>query len=261
MWPAPFDPADVPAVPRDLIRYTCGHEDVEEYARSGYEVASMMNLALLKHTGRLVSDFHDVLDFGCGTARVARQLHARGSVSGCDVNADVIAYCRSAVPRATFVRSELWPPLPYEDASFDLVCSFSVFSHLRRDAEQAWLAELERVGRPGCVYLLSVQGDWMIEATLGAERASAERAGFYYREVHQRHGSRLDFPAYYESSYHTSQWIRQNWDFEIIDVIRGEHASQYLSGDLAFEPSGDVPALRPMGQDLVVARKRQGALA
>lgn len=259
MWPSALDLVDLPEVPRDLVRYTCGHEDLEEYVRSGYEVASMMNLALLKHTGHLLTEVGDVLDFGCGTGRVTRQLQPRGSVSGCDVNSEVVAYCRAAIPSAAFTQNALWPPLAYADESFDVVCSFSVFSHLREDAERAWLAELARVGRPGCVYLLTVQGDWMIEATLGEERSAAEAAGFYYRQVHQRHGSSLDFPDYYESSYHTSDWIRRHWDLEVLDVIKGDDPGRYLSGDLAFEPHGTVPLLRPMGQDLVVARRPEAA--
>jgi SAM-dependent methyltransferase len=245
-------------VPVDLIRYTCGHEDHAEFLRSGAEVATMLNLALLKHTGRPVSGYPRLLDFGCGAGRVTRFLDA-ASVTGCDVNPQVIDQCRRLLRRGRFDCTGLMPPLPYSDGAFDLVCSFSVFSHLREDVEQVWLRELVRIGAPGCVYLLSVQGDWMIEATLPADEAEAARAaGFTLREVHLRNGSSLDFPDYYESSYHTSSWVRENWSthFEVLDVIRGDNPVRYLSGGLQFAPAGQIPVLRPLGQDLVVARKR-----
>ena len=44
--------------------------------------------------------------------------------------------------------------------------------------------ELVRVGKPRYVYLLTVQGDWMIEQTLAQEVEKARAAGFYFRTVH-----------------------------------------------------------------------------
>ena len=260
MWPVTADPAAYrdPVVPTDLIRYTCGHEDYEAYLLSGFEVASMLNLALHKHVGRLVSDFCDVLDFGCGAGRVSRHLHPAGSLSGCDVNARVASYAEQTITHGSFHANALMPPLLYPDGAFDLVCSFSVFSHLRLDVEQAWLGELARVGRRGCVYLITVQGDWMIDMTLGALAQSAREQGFSFRRVHRRHRSPLDFPDYYESSYHTSAWIREHWSehFDVLDVVKGDDPGRYLAPGQAFAPGGDVPLVRPMGQDLVVAVKR-----
>lgn len=203
MWPIAQDPRAYhdPVVPTEFIRYTCGHEDYDAYLLSGFEVASMFNLALWKNFGRLVSDFSETLDFGCGSGRVARFLNPSGQLYGCDVNGPLVKYCKRSMPRGEFRKNRLMPPLKDADQKFDLVCSFSVFSHLRQDVEEAWLAELARVGARGCVYLLTVQGDWMIEATLTQEEADAARAdGFYFRAVHQRHGAEMDFPDYYESS-------------------------------------------------------------
>lgn len=244
------------AVPPELIRYTNGHEDLDEYLRSGFEVATMLRMALDKYFHRQPREFQRVLDFGCGSGRIAQFLAADTTLIGCDVNEQLVAYCARAIPEASFHPSPLMPPLTFSDASFDLVFSFSVFSHLRKDVERQWLAELSRVGSRDCIYLISVQGDWMIEATLEAEMAAAKAAGFYFRKVHARHGGDLDFPDYYEASYHTAAWIRQHWSeyFQIIDVIKGDDVTRYLAPGQAFEPGGAIPRLRPMGQDLVVAR-------
>lgn len=240
-----------PNVPADLMRYTCGFEDPAEYDRTGLEVATMLDLALLLHTGRRVADFDTVLDFGCGSGRLARHMRPAGVLHGCDVNRQVVQWCDAHLPHGQFHQNGLLPPLRFGAGEFDLVYSFSVFSHLRLDVEQAWLAELARVGAPGCVYLLTVQGDWMIEATLGEAADAAREAGFLYREVHQRNADVLDFPDYYESSYHTSDWIRREWaaHFDVVDVIKGDDPARYVA-------PGDVPSFRPMGQDLVVAVKR-----
>ena len=257
-WPAVKDLADPrKQVPSKFIRYTCGHTDYDSYLRGGLEIATMFNLALRKHTGRVMADCESVLDFGCGSGRVARFMNPK-RLYGCDVNEPIVAFCQESLPHGDFHRNALMPPLKYGSGMFDLVCSFSVFSHLRLDVEEAWLAELARVGAPGCVYLLTVHGDWMIEQTLGAEADIARERGFFFRQVHRRHFSKMDFPSYYEASYHTSSWVREIWTayFDVLEVIKGDDPTRYLSGDLAFAPSGDVPQLRPMGQDLVVAVKR-----
>jgi len=260
MWPVStkFSDYATPETPVELIKYTCGTESAEEFLRSGFEAASMFNLALKKYAGRLFADFATILDFGCGCGRITRFVGTEGELFGCDVNPVVVNFCKTHFPRASFYKNSLMPPLIYRDGLFDLIYSFSVFSHLRQDVEDAWLAELARVGAPGCIYLLTVQGDWMIEATLGAEAAAARNAGFYYRRVHQRHNIATDFPDYYESSYHTSTCIKAQWSrhFDILAVIKGDDSGRYLGENMAFAPLGTVPLLRPMGQDLVVARRR-----
>jgi SAM-dependent methyltransferase len=245
-----------PKVPKDLMRYTCGHEDRREYERSGFEVASMLTLASLKHFGCTVDELGRVLDFGCGAGRLIPYLKPL-RMTGCDVNQLLIDFCRAAFDGPNFEAIDPMPPLPFATASFDAVVSFSVFSHLNEPTERAWLEELHRVGSDNCVYMLSVQGDWMIEQTLGNEAEVAWQEGFYFRTVHQRHGNALDFPSYYESSYHTSSYIRQEWSpyFDIVEIIKGDDPKRYLPAGITFEEQG-YATIRPMGQDLVVARKR-----
>jgi len=248
-----------PEVPADLVKYTCGPISFEEFLRSGAEVYTMLDLAARKHGNRKMRQFGSILDFGCGCGRILRFLAgASPALHGCDINAKVAAVAGQSVPTAQVYQNALTPPLRYEDAEFDLVYSFSVFSHLTQQVEDEWLKELVRVGKPGCLYLLSVHGDWFIEATLGPDADAARAAGFSIRNVHERSGIDLDFPAYYEASYHTSEYIRRAWTayLEIVDIVRGDDPSRYLWNDLQFEPLGTLPAVRPMGQDLVVGRKR-----
>lgn len=242
-----------PAVPPDLMQYTCGTTDFNEFLRSGMEVATMLSLAAREYFGNSLNDFTRVLDFGCGCGRILRFLRPRPEgVHACDVGEAVAGFAKEHYPWAYVYRNELMPPLEYPDGYFDLVYSFSVFSHLSLETEQAWLPELVRVGAPGCAYLLTVHGDWYIEQTLGAERGAATDAGFYFKKVHSRSSG---FPEYYEASYHTSGYIREHWSnfFDVLAVIRGDDPSRYL-----FEGRQPQPArpIRPMGQDLVVARKR-----
>jgi len=245
-------------VPSWLIRYTCGTDDIQEFTRAGREVFWMLNLAAQRFGGRPLRKYRHILDFGCGAGRILQNIPFGHQISGCYVNADLISFVEDLFPEFDFYRNDFLPELKYRSETFDLVYSFSVFSHLSEEVEQKWLRELARVGQAGALYLVSVHGDWMIEETLNEERESAQAAGFYYRSVHQRTGSTLDFPIGYEASYHTSEYIRSRWSehFEILQVLKGDQPSRYLWSNLAFRPTGTIEEFRPMGQDLVVMRKR-----
>jgi SAM-dependent methyltransferase len=246
--------------PMELIQYTCGTDDPCEYVRSGQEVATMFTLAATRYGGALDSQ-GAVLDFGCGSGRLLGGMNfGQAPVTGCDVGAPVAAFSKEFYPNARVFHTDLMPPLPFSDGEFGLVYSFSVFSHLTEEVERAWLEELRRVGSKDCLYLITVQGEWMIEATLEAqEQADIRRRGFGFKKVHGKRNDDLDFPDYYESSYHTKQYICDHWSklFNIIDMIKGDDPRKYLYDGLKFESEGGcVPDFRPMGQDLVIARRR-----
>jgi SAM-dependent methyltransferase len=219
----------------------------------------MLDLAAQRHAHKALKEFDCTLEFGCGSGRILRYVaDGKSAIHACEVNETVAEFTKQSFPTVEVYHSPLMPPLHYEDGKFDLVYSFSVFSHLPLDVENTWLSELIRVGAPGCLFLLSIHGDWVIEATLGEKAGAAVAAGFSYREGNVRNGGVLDFPEYYETSYHTSQYVRHVWGqhFEILDIIKGDDPSLYLWQDLQFELGGAAPSFRAMGQDLVVARKR-----
>jgi SAM-dependent methyltransferase len=220
----------------------------------------MFTLAATRYGGALDNQ-GAVLDFGCGSGRLLGGMNfGQAPVTGCDVGAPVAAFSKEFYPNFRVVRTDLMPPLPFKENEFGLVYSFSVFSHLTEEVEKAWLEELHRVGSDGCLYLITVQGEWMIEATLeGHEQADIRRTGFGFKKVHGKRNDELDFPEYYESSYHTKQYVYDNWSkwFDIIDMVKGDDPRNYLYDDLEFESNGGfVPDFRPMGQDLVIARRR-----
>jgi SAM-dependent methyltransferase len=143
----------------------------------------MLDLAARRYGGKPIGEFERVLDFGCGAGRIMQYIPGGPKLYGCDVSKPVVSFTRNRYSHATVYNNDLAPPLDFRDGLFDLVYAFSVFSHLPEDVEMSWLREFRRVGVQGCLYLLTVHGDWFIEATLGAERARAETAGFYFRRV------------------------------------------------------------------------------
>lgn len=98
-----------------------------------------------------------VLDVGCGTGTLTRQIYdalpaeATRRVCGIDAAEAMIGVARKKIgqrPGLEFAAA-LAEELPYPDASFDRVLSTFFFHHLNYDLKVKSLAEIWRVIRPG----------------------------------------------------------------------------------------------------------------
>ena len=87
----------------------------------------------------------DVLEVGCGTGLILERVAevARSHI-GIDLSDEMLAHARA---RGLETRQASATELPFEDASFDVVYSFKVLSHVP-DLRLA-LSEMARVTRPG----------------------------------------------------------------------------------------------------------------
>ena len=94
----------------------------------------------------------DVLDVGCGSGALTRELVRRldpSSVAACDPSPAFVADCRAQFPGATVVPGSA-EALPFETNRFDATLSQLVI-HFMSDPDQA-TAEMKRVTKPGgCV--------------------------------------------------------------------------------------------------------------
>ena len=106
-----------------------------------------------------------VLEIGCGTGVVTRELARRigpgGRLVGSDPSHGMITVARElaeaeGTPVIEFAVQDAGN-LPYPDATFDLVCAVTVFSHV--PAREAVLREVARVTKPGGRVLI-VDGDF-----------------------------------------------------------------------------------------------------
>jgi ubiquinone/menaquinone biosynthesis C-methylase UbiE len=91
----------------------------------------------------------DVLECGCGTGLLLERIAAFArSARGIDLSPGMLDHARA---RGLDVREGSVTSLPFDDASFDVTCSFKVLAHVP-DIGKA-LAEMARVTRPGGVVL------------------------------------------------------------------------------------------------------------
>ena len=150
----------LPVPPAALIVLVGGETSVEAFLRGGKDVVDAMREQLRAGGGDLDACVR-ILDFGCGCGRVLRHLRdpdRHRQLHGTDYNRRLIRWCRSQLPFATFGVNALQPPLRYADAAFDLVCAFSIFTHLPESLQRAWFDELARVLAPGGFLFLTVHG-------------------------------------------------------------------------------------------------------
>jgi len=123
-------------------------ETFKDFQLSGYEVYTMIDAAARKHNGKAMHEHNSFLDFGCGAGRILQYIPEGSLRAGCDVNAPIVDFASQQFLSTDIYRNEFQPPLKWNADSFDMVYSFSVFSHLRLEDEKRWLKELRALGVP-----------------------------------------------------------------------------------------------------------------
>lgn len=255
--------AAIPAPPPALMRRVAATSDPHFFRILGLKSYGEFTEALARW--RDIGTVKRLLDWGSGSGRVTAHFlaeHPGIEVHGCDIDAEAIAWARENLPRGKFAAVAPFPPTPYETGSFDLVVAFSVFTHLTRDAQEKWLAELRRILAPGGILLASVSGEfaaWFafpyafrhpgaaaesaderrrLEASVARHRVPADllSAGIYDGVPDDALGS-VAPAGYYRCTYQTREYTVREWarHFEVL-----EYAERGLGNH----------------QDLVVLRRR-----
>ena len=147
------------------------------------------------------------LDFGCSSGQVVRVLGAAYpdmEWHGCDPQAEAIDWAEANLPRIRFKRSSDHPPLPYEDRSLDLVFATSIWTDAGEDVAIAWLAEMERVIRPGGRLVLTTHGPQSIaHAAANGLRPTAQLEEIEHALY--RHGFWCDTEG--ATAFFTPEWL------------------------------------------------------
>jgi SAM-dependent methyltransferase len=149
--------------------------------RLSYDIAPMAHgdlhrLALPHLVRYLYPDGARVLDLGAGSGAMSRQLHGAGyEVEACDLEPALFRF-----PPVACREADLAEPLPYDDASFDGVVCIEVLEHI--DGHQQLFKEIERVLRPGGVFLFTTPNVMSIKSRLSFLWTGFEHS-FYPLEV------------------------------------------------------------------------------
>ena len=119
-----------------------------------YKETGAKERAILEYAG--LKPGMSLVDIGCGSGRLASSLAGLGlRYLGTDVVQKLLDYAKSKSPAEfRFVRHvEL--NVPVESASVDMICAFSVFTHLQHTETYLYLTDFLRALRPGGTVVFS----------------------------------------------------------------------------------------------------------
>lgn len=185
---------------------------------------------ILEAHGVEVSRKQDVLDFGCGCARLLGHFfrdNSNGKFTGTDIDGDAIAWAKVNYPhRARWDVNQARPPLPYSTQTFSVVFAVSVFTHFDEKLQFDWLQELHRVLSPNGILICSVHGKPVWEqAALSSQdlRETMLGKGFYFLRSNLGVRNLAGLPKFYQTAFHSEEYVRNHWGshFNIIDYIDG----------------------------------------
>ena len=233
-----------------------GGEDKAAFFESGRQSVRDVE-AVLALLGRRLDSYGEILDFGCGCGRILihlERLAATSTVHGCDIDARAIRWAQANLPWARFTTNQPRPPLDYPDATFDLVYNHSVFTHLDEDDQDAWLAELRRVTKPGGTLLLSVHGEKPLAdfeagsrnagGDPGPVRADVERRGIAFIQHDSFTGGPLGDA--YHSTFHAPWYVLEHWSrFFTVKAYVPCGSLGFQDFVLLERPPADVPIAPP----------------
>jgi len=230
--------------PSTLCEIISGRPDPDGsvYLSVGENCANGMD-ALLADSGLHLARFTSILDFGCGVGRVIRHVHSLtpAELFGNDINPQLIEWCRLHLPFARFSVSPSVPPLDYDDATFDFIYAFSVFSHLSEPQQHLWLDELRRVLRPHGCLLLTTHGRAYVDVLLESDHARR----FADNELVVFNPDYSGFAAHYGecNAFHPEGYLRGAIERRGLEVV-------------SFKPGRLIDReKRIIGQDMWLVRK------
>jgi SAM-dependent methyltransferase len=209
-----------------------------------FEAMGFLELETLKHFG-LGADSY-LIDVGCGSGRLAKPLsqYLKGRYLGIDIVPELVDYARRIVGRPDW-RFELAGGLsiPEKDGEADVVCFFSVFTHLLHEQTYVYLQEAKRVLKPGGRIVFSfldftIPDHWHVfESTVAAL------------------GVNSDFLNVFIGKDAIRVWA-EHLGLHVQAIEDGDKPSVPLSKPVVFEDGSVVEKVGSIGQSVCVLQKR-----
>jgi len=211
-----------------------------------FDAVGVLERELLIQHGLLPDDY--LIDVGCGSGRLAMPLskYLTGRYLGVDVVPDFIQYAQEMTNRPDW-RFEVTngTVIPEKDDQADVVCFFSVFTHLLYEQSYRYLQEAKRTLKPGGKIIFSflefkIPDQWKIfELTLQQEYETQPLIMFVGRDA-------------------IKAWADHS-NLEVLSIIDGNVPHIPISQPLQFEDGKTVEnmaKLGPIGQSVCVLHKK-----
>ncbi len=170
---------DYEALVKQLVETMPLDEAMSVAVGGDFEVFGDLERRVLSYAG--LRDGMSLIDYGCGSGRLAHALGGKLNVEylGIDIVETLLRYAASKSPQGfTFLKhQELNVPVVSNVA--DMICAFSLFTHLLPAESYIYIQDMHRVLKNGGRLVFSfleyeVPSNWTIfEATVAAQRTNA----------------------------------------------------------------------------------------
>ncbi len=163
-------------LPPSYYIYETFNLDYRGFYNDSIETAKWLISHFEKH---VVLENTKILDWGCGPGRTVRHLPKftpnTCEFFGTDYNKDYISWCQKNIEHISFESNDLYPPLNFEEDTFDVIYGISIFTHLSRDLHFLWFNELIRVLKPGGILFITLHGEAFLKKLSDTERKKFEK--------------------------------------------------------------------------------------
>jgi ubiquinone/menaquinone biosynthesis C-methylase UbiE len=171
--------ADYEALVANLVATRPLDEAMAVAVGGDFERTGKTEAAIVRHLG--LRDGMSLIDLGCGSGRLAWALGQtmRLDYLGIDIVQALLDYAATRSPRTYRFVLNRTLDIPARDASADMVCAFSVFTHLLHAESYLYMQDIKRVLRPGGRLVFSFlefadPAHWVVfDGTVNATRASS----------------------------------------------------------------------------------------
>ncbi len=206
----------------DLMYRVVNNRDKRAFKTSGAKSFGEFLKPILQYVEP--NALHTMLDWGCGCGRMTIHFLALGDnfkVHGCDIDAEAVSWCRENLSAGKFAAIQPYPPTPYADSSFDVIIGLSVLTHLKREAQNAWLLEMRRLLSPGGIFLASVHGKSVAGDEIPGRMQDLLRKGIL-DDIGDSTLNGIAPEGYYRGVFQTREYTLREWSkyFEILDYVK-----------------------------------------
>lgn len=195
-------------LPPPYVLYETYRMDYRQYFEDGRNTAEDI---VKKLSDCIPLEKKSILDWGCGPARVVRHLPdllPDSNIYASDYNEEIVAWCQKNIEDVHFSKNELYPPLPFDENSFDAVYALSVFTHLSAQNHFEWMTELHRIIKSGGIFLFTTQGNAFLNKLTAEEKGQFSKEQLIVRgKVKEGHRTYSAFqPEPFMYSLFSDQW-------------------------------------------------------
>jgi len=213
----------LPTPPSHLMKRVAANDNPNFYLITGLQTYREYWTTLCKYKDPL--SINSMLDWGCGCGRVVGfflKFSNIRNICGCDIDTEAVQWCRDSLKPAEFSAIPLYPPTAYLDNTFDLIISFSIFTHLSREVQFAWLQEMRRILAPGGLFLTSVHGEFASWFCFSDNAEKILKNGIYEQVDNSLDG--IAPAGYYKGVFQKKEYTLKEWSryFEIIEYGEGK---------------------------------------